>query len=125
MQNDENHLQNASRVSDGQGDPSGTHPSQIAKKRPSGAEGVLEAFAKDTGAAAKAVEEFLKDPSKEAAEALAARLPELLPDDPAMAAVIADEMAKAMGENGERGTGNGEDITQEQAEELYEEMMSK
>ena len=96
LQNDENRLQNAPRVSGGQGGPSALPPSQIAKKRPSGAEGVLEAFAKDTGAAAKAVEEFLKDPSKEAAEKLLADLPELLPDDPAMAAVIADEMAKAM-----------------------------
>ena len=125
LQTRENRLQNAPSVSDGQGDPSALPPSQIAKKQPSGAEGVLEAFAKDTSAAAKAVEELLKNPSKEAAEKLLADLPKLLPDDPAMAAVIADEMAKAMGENGERGTGNGEDITQEKAEELYEEMMAK
>lgn len=113
--------------SDGQGDPSDVPPSQIAKKRPSGAEGVLEAFAKDTGAAAKAVEEFLKDPSKEAAEKLLADLPKLLPKDPAMAAVIADEMAKVYVATvaSSRPSQNGEEITQEQAEELYEEMMAK
>lgn len=98
FKNDENGFKNAPGDSDGQGDPSGLPPSQIAKKRPSGAEGVLEAFAKDTSAAAKAVEAFLKDPSKEAAEALAARLPELLPEDPEMATVIADAMAEAIGE---------------------------
>ena len=127
LQNDEDRLQNAPRVSDGQGDPSDAPPSQIAKKRPSGAEGVLEAFAKDTSAAAKAVEEFLKDPSKEAAEKLLADLPKLLPDDPAMAAVIADEVAKVYVATvaSSRPSQNGEEITQEKAEELYEEMMAK
>ena len=98
FKNAANGLQNAPRGADGQGDPSALPPSQIAKKRPSDAKGVLEAFAKDTGAAAKAVEEFLKDPSKEAAEKLLADLPELLPEDPEMATVIADAMAEAMGE---------------------------
>ena len=109
LQTREEAFKNAPGDSDGQGDPSGLPPSQIAKKRPSGVEGVLEAFAKDTGAAAKAVEEFLKDPSKEAAEKLLADLPELMPDDPAMAAVIADAMAEAMG-------GKGGSLTQRRGE---------
>jgi len=127
LQTRENRLQNAPRVSDGQGDPSGLPPSQIAKNRPSGADGVLEAFVKDTGPAAKAVEKFLKAPSKEAAEKLLADLPKLLPDDPAMAAVIADEIAKVYVATvaSSRPSQNGEEITQEQAEELYEEMMAK
>lgn len=58
---------------------------------------VLKAFAQDTGPAADAIQEFLKDPSKEAAEALLNRLPELIPEDPAMAAVIAEAMAKEFG----------------------------
>lgn len=91
--------------------------------------------------AAKAVQELLKDFSKEACEKFLADLPDLLPADPVTATVLADAMAEAMAEEVEklRGTGNGEsspsspkspkspggEITQEQAEELYEEMMSK
>ena len=56
--------------------------------------GVLEAFAKDTGPAADAIRELLEDPTPEKAKALLDRLPELLPEDPALAAVIAEEMAK-------------------------------
>ena len=63
-------------------------------------EDVLKAFAQDTGPAADAIQEFLKDPSKEAAEALLNRLPDLIPEDPAMAAVIAEAMAKEFGAGG-------------------------
>ena len=69
---------------------------------PSDADGapdaVLAAFAKDTGAAAEAVAELLKNPTPERAAALLKDLPSLLPKDPALAAVIAEEMAKAYGE---------------------------
>lgn len=95
LQTRENRLQNAPRNPDGQGDPRTKPPAQIAANRPSGADGVLEAFAKDLTPAAKAVEKFLQDPSKEAAEKLIADLPSLMPSDPEMAAIIADEMAKA------------------------------
>ena len=61
---------------------------------------VLAAFAQDTGPAADAIQEFLKDPSNEAAEALLNRLPDLIPEDPAMAAVIAEAMAKEFGAGG-------------------------
>ena len=134
FKNDENAFKNARRVSDGQGDPSGQTPSQIANKRPSGAERVLEAFAKDTTPAAKAVQELLKDFSKEACEKFLADLPKLMPDDPVTATVIADAMAEAMANSLTQSSQSSqredeepsrEEITQEQAERLYEEMMSK
>ena len=58
---------------------------------------MLAAFAKDTGAAAEAVAKLLENPSPEAAAALLAKLDTLMPDDPAMAAVIAEAMAKEFG----------------------------
>ena len=58
---------------------------------------LLKAFAADMSPAGKAVQELLKDPSKEAVEALLAKLDTLLPDDPATAAVIAETMAKEFG----------------------------
>lgn len=73
---------------------------------PSDADGapdaVLAAFAKDTGAAAEAVAELLENPTPERAAALLKDLPNLLPEDPALAAVIAEEMAKAYGEAWEK-----------------------
>ena len=104
LQNDESALQNARKDADGQGEGSDAPPSQIAKKRPSGAKDVLAAFADDTGPASEAVKKFLADPGKEAAERLIADLPGLMPEDPALAAVIADAMAEAMAEaiEGER-----------------------
>ena len=69
---------------------------------PSDADGapdaVLAAFAKDTGAAAEAVAKLLENPTPERASALLKDLPSLLPKDPALAAVIAEEMAQAYGE---------------------------
>ena len=127
LQTREKALQNAPRGAGGQGDPSGLPPSQIAKIRPSGggadAEArradleseVIKAFVRQNSPAAKAVEAVLQDPSEGAFAQLLANLPALLPEDPALAAVIADEMAREFGErgtgNGERGTGNGEQGT--------------
>lgn len=60
---------------------------------------MLAAFAKDMGPAGKAVAELLKieDPEKlkAAADALAKKLPELLNDDPAMAALIETAIAQS------------------------------
>ena len=56
-------------------------------------EDVLKAFAQDTGPAADAIKAFLDAPSKEAADALLKDLPSLIPEDPALAAVIAEAMA--------------------------------
>ena len=97
MQNAKKALQNAPSPSDGQGDEKPTDAS----------EGILEAFAADMSPAGKAVEELLNALDKgeaassplvkEKASALLSRLPSLLPDDPATAAVIAEAMAKEFG----------------------------
>ena len=79
----ENPLQNAPRPADGQGDEKSTDAS----------EGILEAFAKDTSKAAEAVKTLLADPTPEKAEKLLEDLPNLIPEDPALAAVIAEAMA--------------------------------
>ena len=89
----------------------------------------MRAFAEDTTPAAKAVEELLKDFSKEACEKFLADLPKLMPDDPVTATVLADATAEAMAEEvshaeARRG-GGAEEITQEQAEKIYEEMMAE
>lgn len=55
---------------------------------------VLKAFAEDTGAAAAAVRKLLENPTPDGAAALLHDLPSLIPEDPALAAVIAEEMAK-------------------------------
>jgi hypothetical protein len=59
---------------------------------------ILEAFAKDTGPAADAIKALLKTiesggDGKAEAASLIEKLPELMPEDPAMAAVIAEAMA--------------------------------
>lgn len=70
---------------------------------------ILEAFAKDQGAAAEAVAKLLQNPTPDRAAALLKDLPNLLPEDPALAAVIAEEMAKAYGEAWEKARqGSGE-----------------
>lgn len=83
FKNAEKALQNAPSHSDGQGDEKPTDAS----------ERILEAFAKDTSKAAEAVKALLADPTPEKAEKLLADLPSLIPDDPALAAVIAEAMA--------------------------------
>lgn len=86
----------------------------------------LEAFSKDLSPAAEAVKELLKDPTPEKAKELLERLPDLLPEDPEMAAIIADEMAKAFStELAAARQVSSQEITQELAEKVYEEMMSK
>ena len=83
FKNAEKALQNAPSHSDGQGDEKPTDAS----------ERILEAFAKDTSKAAEAVKTLLADPTPEKAEKLLADLPSLIPDDPALAAVIVEAMA--------------------------------
>lgn len=69
---------------------------------------ILKAFAADMSPAGKAVKELLKNPSKEAAEALLAKLDTLLPEDPATAAVIAEAMAAEFGAKVENKAGEGD-----------------
>lgn len=90
---------------------------------PGGTSGdVLKAFAQDTGPAADAIRDFLDDPSQEAAEDLLRRLPDLI-EDRALAAVIAEEMARAMSEGLEKTAREPQGLTQEDAERIFEEMM--
>ena len=84
-----------SKKPDGQGEVSGADAS----------EGVLEAFSKDTSKASAEVRKLLDlmaaGKEREAASfaaTLAANIQSLMPEDPAMAGVIAEEMAKAFGE---------------------------
>ena len=70
---------------------------------------ILEAFAKDQGAAAEAVAKLLQNPTPDRAAALLKDLPNLLPEDPALAAVIAEEMAKAYAEAWEKARGRKPD----------------
>lgn len=97
----ENPLQNAPRPEDGQGD----------EKSPGASEGILEAFAKDTSKAAEAVKTLLADPTPEKAEKLLADLPNLLPDDPALAAVIAEAMAAEFKPAEDEATNSGHPYT--------------
>ena len=84
----------ASSKPDGQGEVSSQPPSQIAKNRPSGERGVIEAFIEQNTPAADAVKKVLANPTPSAFATLLGNMPELLPEDPALAAVIADAMAK-------------------------------
>jgi phage gp29-like protein len=115
-------------------EPSSINHPPTAPRAPDNA--ILEAFAKDQGAAAEAVARLLQNPTPDRAAALLKDLPNLLPEDPALAAVIAEEMAKAYGEawekarkeaqsrGGEEEQAGGE-LTQEEAEKLYEEIMAE
>ena len=60
----------------------------------------MAAFAKDTSKAAEAVKSLLADPTPEKAQAILADLPSLIPEDPALAAVIAEAMAAEFAPDG-------------------------
>lgn len=109
--------------------PAGQQPEGAGQRSPGtglgGSSGdVLKAFAQDTGPAADAIRDFLDDPSQEAAEDLLRRLPGLI-EDRALAAVIAEEMARAMAEGLEKTAREPKGLTQEDAERIYEEMMAE
>ena len=85
-------LQNARKPSDGE--PTPPEPAPALKR-------VLEAFRSDLGPAAEELQRVLALPEgqmRAACKDLAGRLPDLLPADPAMAAVIAEELAGAFAE---------------------------
>lgn len=95
-----NRLQNARSVPDGQ---RGVFPSARSEgpSRASGAtdaKAALAALAEDSSEVAKEIAKLMADPSPSAASALLEKLPSLLPEDPALAAVIAEAMAEAYGE---------------------------
>lgn len=72
---------------------------EIGKREEGTGKSILDAFTKDSSPAAEAIKELLNDPSKEKAEEILKKLPELLPEDPAMAAVIAEAMAAEFGKS--------------------------
>lgn len=104
---------------------------------------LAKALQADLTPAADAVQALLKDPSPQAAQALIARLPQLLPDDPEMAAILEEELAAAFGDEVSRSpeaskprgveTANSREveasatpaITQEAAQALFDELMAK
>lgn len=72
-------------------------PKSVEASEPQ-AKAVLKAFAEDMGPASEAVAKLLKNPTPETAAALLDELPALLPDDPALATVIAEAMAEEFGD---------------------------
>lgn len=82
-------LQNAPGNPDGQGE------GQDAPALPGP---FLRALQGDCKLIADEVEEFLKDPTPEKARALLDKIPDLVPEDPALAPLLAEEMAKAYGD---------------------------
>ena len=62
--------------------------SNLPTLQTSGLQGLAEALQADCAPLAKALQSLLAEPSQTAAQALAARLPELLPEDPALASEI-------------------------------------
>lgn len=89
-----------------------TDKTEQKKPGPSGSgekgdhDAILKAFAEDSSAAAGEIRDLLENPSPEKAAALLQKLPELLPEDPAMAAVIAEAMAAEFGKTGLANSGH-------------------
>ena len=72
----------------GQGPTLNRQTSKHPSLQTSALQSLSEALQRDCAPLAKALQTLLADPSPEAARALAARLPELLPEDPALASEI-------------------------------------
>lgn len=79
-------------------------PSGGATAEPGGLAALAEALQSDCAPLAEALQSLLADPSPEAARALAARLPDLLPEDPA----LASEIQTLLDETFTEGSANGE-----------------
>lgn len=102
---------------------------QGAVSAENGSEGVLEAFCKDGSKAAQEVLKLLEDPTAEKAAELIEKLPSLLPEDPALAAVIAEAMAEEFRVSGSEfeepptPTPNSNSLTQQEAEKIWDDIM--
>ena len=72
----------------GQGPTLNRQTSKLPSLQTSALQSLSEALQRDCTPLAEALQSLLADPSPEAARALAARLPELLPEDPALASEI-------------------------------------
>ena len=89
LQTTKSALQNAPKKPDARGE--GQDPAALLGP-------FLRALQGDCKLIADEVEELLKDPTPEKARALLDKIPDLVPEDPALAPLIAEEMAKAYGE---------------------------
>jgi hypothetical protein len=89
LQTAKNALQNAPGKPDAQGE---------GQDAPALLGPFLRALKDDCKPLAAEVEELLKDPTPEKARALLDKLPDLVPEDPALAPLLAEEMAKAYGD---------------------------
>lgn len=89
LQTTKSTLQNAPGNPDGQGE---------GQDAPALLGPFLRALQEDCKPLASEVEELLKDPTPEKARALLDKIPDLVPEDPALAPLLAEEMAKAYGE---------------------------
>ena len=84
-----NRLQNAPRGADGQGE--GSDPAALLGP-------FLTALKDDCKPLAKEVEKLLENPTPEKARELLEKIPDLVPEDPALAPLLAEEMVKAYGD---------------------------
>ena len=88
LQNAKTPLQNAPKKPDAQGE--GQEPAALLGP-------FLRALKEDCKPLAAEVEGLLKEPTPEKARAILEKLPDLVPSDPALAPLLAEEMAKAFG----------------------------
>ncbi|MBQ6339041.1 MAG: DUF935 family protein [Kiritimatiellae bacterium] len=96
LQNAKTPLQNAPKKPDAQGE--GQEPAALLGP-------FLRALQGDCKLIASEVEKLLENPTPEKARALLDKMPDLVPEDPALAPLIAEEMAKAYGEAFSQGAG--------------------
>lgn len=89
LQNARNALQNAPGKTDGQGE--GEYGGAFLGP-------FLRALQNDCKPLAAEIEKLLENPTAEKARALLEKIPDMVPEDPALAPLLAEEMAKAYGE---------------------------
>jgi hypothetical protein len=89
LQNAKNVLQNAPSKTDGQGE--GEDGGALLGP-------FLRALQNDCKPLAAEIEKLLENPTAEKARALLEKIPDMVPEDPALAPLLAEEMAKAYGE---------------------------
>lgn len=89
LQNAKNALQNAPSKTDGQGE--GEDGGALLGP-------FLRALQNDCKPLAAEIEKLLENPTAEKARALLEKIPDMVPEDPALAPLLAEEMAKAYGE---------------------------
>ena len=82
-----------------EGSAAPAEPTRPVEAEPTAAlQSLAKALQLDLTPAADALQALLKDPSPQAAQALIDRLPQLLPQDPEMAAILEEELTKTFGD---------------------------